>query len=248
MTPRARRLLLALPLLAAAGTSPLWAPRVLRRIDWFAADRVEVNGARLLAPHEVLAASGIRIGVNVWEDPAAWEAALRRHPVIAEARVTRELPSTLRIRIVEKMPAALVQAGTLRAATAEGDLLPVDPARAAVDLPVLPGPARADARGRVGDADVRAALAEVGRLTSLEPALMARVSEVRPAGRGQLRLVLGRPAMDVVLREGMDAPALLRLRAALDEVGRRAAADTTRRGRTQVDARFDDQVVVRTQS
>ena len=242
---RRRRLVLAAlaVLTAAAASSPRWAPPLLARIPWFAAERVEVTGARLLAPHEVLAASGVRIGVSVWTDPAAWEAALARHPVVASARVTRRLPKTLRIRVVEKTPAALVQAGTLRPATADGEVLPVDPARAAVDLPLLQGRVKEDRASRVTDAAARAALAETARLAALDPALMARVSEVRPAGKSDVRLTLA--AADVLLRAGADEPALGRLRAALDDVARRAAADTARQGRPVIDARFDDQVVVR---
>jgi cell division protein FtsQ len=226
----------------AAAASPLWAPPVLVRIGWFAAKRVEVTGARLLAPHEVLAASGVRIGVNVWTDPAAWEAALRRHPVIAEAEVTRDLPATLRIRVVEKRPAAFVQAGVLRPVTADGEVLPVDPARAAVDLPLLAAKPTPDTAGRVREPKARAALAEAGRLAELDPALMARVSELRPGPRGETLLALSSPAADVVVARGIGEPGLVRLRAALDDVARRLPAGG---GRAKVDARFEDQVVVR---
>ena len=240
------RLALIAPPLAAAAASPWWAPPLGRRIDWFGAERVEVTGVHLLAPHEVLRASGLRVGTNVWSDPAPFVAALRRHPAIADARVVRVLPRTLRIRVTEKTPAALVLAGTLRPATADGEVLSVDPAREPIDLPLLAGRVKTDARGRVTDAGTRAALAEAGRLGVLEPALMARVSELRP-GRGELRLVLGRPAVDVLVRSGLPPEALARLRAALDDVAARAAADTTHHGRPVVDARFDDQVVVRWQ-
>lgn len=248
---RARRVLgraLLLALLGAAASSPYWGPRAGRRIDWFAAERVEVTGARLLAPHEVLRASGVVVGLNVWTDPAPYVAALRRNPAVADARITRVLPRTLRIRVTEKSPAALVQAGTLRPATAEGEVLAVDPSRSALDLPLFTTRVRVDGRGRITDADARAALAEAGRLGALEPALMARVSEVRPLGRDGLRLILSAPAADVLVRDGISADAVVRLRAALDDVLRRAAADTTQHGRPVLDARFDDQVVVRHQS
>jgi len=236
--------------LAAAGaigvlaSSPLWAPPALRQVGWFGARRVEVSGTRLLAPHEVLAASGVRVGSNVWTDAGGWEAALEKHPVIEGATVTRRLPHTLRIRVTEKTPAALVEAGTLRPATADGEVLPVDPARAAVDLPLVAARFKmGDDRKRISDPGARVALAEAARLGALDPALMARVSELRPAGRGEVRLVMD--GADVLLRAGAGEPALVRLRAALDDVARRAATDTIRAGRVVVDARFDDQVVVR---
>jgi len=241
-----RALLLAL--LAGVASSPLWGPRAGRRIDWFAAERVEVTGARMLAPHEVLKASGVTVGLNVWTDPAPYVAALRRDPAVADAEIVRVLPRTLRIRVTEKAPAALVQAGTLRPATADGEVLALDPARTAVDLPLFTGRVRVDRRGRIADAEARAALAEAGRLGALEPALMARVSEVRPLGRDGLRLILSTPAADLLVRDGISPEAVVRLRAALDDVVRRAAADTTAHGRPVLDARFDDQVVVRHQS
>ncbi|HEU4456469.1 MAG TPA: FtsQ-type POTRA domain-containing protein [Longimicrobium sp.] len=234
--------------LAAAGigiaaSSPLWAPPALRQVGWFGARRVEVSGTRLLAPHEVLAASGVRIGANVWTDAGDWESALERHPVISEATVTRRLPHTLRIRVTEKSPAALIEAGTLRPATADGEVLPVDPARAAVDLPLVTARVKTDDRRRISDPGARVALAEAARLGALDPALMARVSELRPAGKGEVRLVMD--GADVLLRAGADEPALVRLRAALDDVARRAVGDSVSTGRVVVDARFDDQVVVR---
>jgi hypothetical protein len=240
-----RALLLAL--LGGAASSPYWGPRAGRRIAWFAAERVEVTGASLLAPHEVLRASGVRVGLNVWTDPAPYVAALRRNPAVADAEIVRVLPRTLRIRVTEKAPAALVQAGTLRPATADGEVLAVDPARAPVDLPLFTARVRVDGHGRIADAEARAALAEAGRLGALEPALMARVSEVRPAGRDGLRLILSAPAADLLVRDGISPEAVVRLRATLDDVARRAAADTTQHGRPVLDARFDDQVVVRRQ-
>ncbi|HET7463967.1 MAG TPA: FtsQ-type POTRA domain-containing protein [Longimicrobium sp.] len=229
---------------AAGAAAPYWAPPLGRRIAWFAAERVEVSGARLLAPQQVLRASGVRVGTNVWADPAPFLAALRREPAVASAEVVRVWPRTLRIHVVEKTPAALVQAGVLRPATADGEVLAVDVAASGLDLPLYTGRVKVDARRRIGDAEARATLAEAARLAELEPALMARVSEVRPLSATETRLVLSRPAADVLVRDGIGADALVRLRAALDDVAGRAASDTTH-ARVVVDARYDDQVVVR---
>jgi cell division protein FtsA len=182
---RARRAaLLAGGVLLAAGAATFrgWGPPLLREVPWFDASRIEVAGARLLAPHEVVSASGVRIGASIWTDPAAWEAALRRHPVVADATVERRLPSTLRIRVREKRPVALVAAGTLRPATAAGELLPVDPVRVPVDLP-LAG-AAPDTATRVADPAVLRLLAEAARLAGADPVLMARVSELAAGPEG----------------------------------------------------------------
>lgn len=244
MSALALRLGAAATVLAAAASAPAWGPRVLRDTPWFGTERVEVVGARLLAPHEVLAASGIRMGESVWADPAGWETALRRHPVVAAAEVTRDLPHTLRIRVTEKRPAALVERGTLRPATADGEILPVDPARVPVDLPILRARVTEGPDRRVKEPAARRLLAETGRLASLDPALAARVSEVRPAGDGALLLALASPAAEVVVPEGAAVGRLRLLRAALADVARRPLGDSAR-GIVRLDLRFEDQVVVR---
>jgi cell division septal protein FtsQ len=163
---------------------------------------------------------------------------------VASARVTRVLPHTLRVRIVEKAPAALVQAGTLRPATGAGEVLAVDPARGQVDLPLLAGAVQLDARGRVKSPAARAALAEAARLAEADPALMARVSEIRAGGGGELLLVLSAPAARVRLNPHSDAATLARLRAVLERLGRAAPGDSAAPA-PLLDARYDDQVVVR---
>lgn len=238
MKTRAKLALLGLAA-AGAGSSPFWGPPALRRVPLFDADRIEVAGSALLAPHEVVAASGMEIGASVWTDPAAWEAALRRHPVIADAAVERRLPGTLRIRVTEKRPAAFVAAGTLRPATAGGEILPVDPARVPVDLPIA-GTAP-DTATRVRDRETLRLLAEAGRLADADPVLMARVSELRAGADGATRLLLAHPRAEVLLPAGAAGARLTQLRAALADVAGRVPEG----GRAQVDARFADMVVVR---
>lgn len=240
-TVRGRLLVVALPL-ALLGVA--CAPHLLRRVPWFAVSRVEVSGARLLAPHEVLAASGAAPSQNVWDDPAGWERALREHPVIAAATVSRRFPATLRIRIREREPAALVQAGTLRPVTPDGALLPLDPARAPVDLPLARLQTPLDSARRVADPRDRALLAEVGRLMRLDAPLMARVSEVRSVGQGQLLLSMSEPAAEVRLPAGAGGARLAQLRAALLEIGRRHRDVPAGAPPVHLDLRFRDQIVV----
>jgi hypothetical protein len=131
----------------------------------------------------------------------------------------------------------------LRPATADGEILPVDPARVPVDLPILRAPVR-ERGGRVADSATLALLAETARLSSLDPALVARVSEVAAGRGGTTTLLLSSPAAEVVLPAGAGGDRLRLLRAALADVARRAPADSAR-GLARLDLRFADQVVVR---
>lgn len=226
---------------ACAAAAWLYGPAALRGIDWFDVRTVEVSGTRLLAPHEVLAVAGISSGQSLWDDRETWERPLREHPAIASARVTRRIPGTLRVRVEEKHPVAYVEAGTLRLATAGGELLPVDPTRRPVDLPIV--------RAEWGDPEqvavARRLLALAGRLEALDPALLARVSEIRATRRGG-GAVLVHPLGEIVVAPDADAARLAELRAVIADLERRAAANRqVAPSGVRVDLRYDDQVVVR---
>ena len=231
-----RRIIL-LVLLVVAVAAPFWAPLGLQRLDRFSVDRVEVVGTRILAPHEVLAASGITPRHNVWQSPRRWEAALERHPVVEEAQITRRVPGTLVIRVLEARPAGLADAGTLQLISAEGTILPVDLARVPIDLPLL------RTRGLARPA-AQAVWAESGYLSQLDQALWARVSEVRPAPGGALMLRIGTPEVHVMLPRRASALHLRQLRSTLDHLTRQPRPDSGAPPR--VDLRWEDQVVIST--
>jgi cell division protein FtsQ len=217
---------------------------LLRSLALFHVERVEVAGAQLLAPHEVLAASRVSAGQSVWDDPQPWIDALQAHPVIRAASVQRSLPGTLLIRIEERRPVALIEAGSLRPVTADGEVLPVDPARTPVDLPLVRATV-APADSYVRDPAVKRVLAELGRLAVLDPSLLVRVSEIGQPSAGELRLTLGHPVAELLLPEGAGADQLRQLRAVFDHLERRAADAQSPQRIVRVDARFADQVVVR---
>src|SRR5690606_15562586 len=96
---------------AAAALSALVAqsPRLLRRLEYFAVDQVEVTGTRYLAPEAALSISGIAAPANVFDDPEPWRQALLAHPLVADARIERRLPGTIILRITETEPVALAR-------------------------------------------------------------------------------------------------------------------------------------------
>ena len=220
----------------------------MRRVPQFAVARVEVSGISLLSAAEVIAAAGIQRGQNVWSEPKQWEVPLRRHPLIMHADVSRDLFTGLRVHVEEERPVALVAAEVLRPTTAAGELLPVNPARLALDLPIVQGVAISAAHSRLRERRDRQLLTELGRLSNLDPALVARVSEVRASAEGDLLLTLTRPAAHLILPAGADPLLLLQLRAVVTDLERRAASGTAPDSAAPVplvDFRFGGQAVLR---
>ena len=103
----------------------------------FSARQVEVTGASHLSRAKVLRLAGVGPGTNLfWLHTGAPEAKLERNPWIADAEVTRSLPSTLRITIHERTAVAqFPRDGDFLVVATDGTILARRPVRR--DLPLL---------------------------------------------------------------------------------------------------------------
>ncbi len=229
--------------LVAAGVTALAAdlPRLLRRLEFFRVERVEVVGTRYMAPHDVLALSGITSASSLFDDADAWRAALEGHPLVAAVRVERDLPSTVVLHVTEAEPVAFVRTPELRPVDASGRLLPIDPAERSLDLPVLATTSRIGDDERIADPASLALLATLNAVRGSEPMLAAAVSEVAPAADGAVRLVLGEPAhAEVLLPADAGGLRLRQLGVTIEDLRAREEFARVKR----IDVRFHDQVVV----
>jgi cell division protein FtsQ len=223
---RLRLALLGLVVLLLLGT-PWWGPLVMRRMDFFRVRRVEIVGAHYVAPSDILSRLNVDTTASVWNPTKPLAARVARYPEIRTVEVRRKLPGTLVVEITERVPVALVPAnGGFRVYDAHGVLLPIDPARVTVDVPVL---MQRDT----------ALLRLLGSIRAGMPALYARVSSVRRVGRDELVLQLKtgpvRAMQDVTLDRLSE----------IDPV----EADLARRQvrAAEIDLRYRDQVIARIQ-
>ncbi len=184
----------------------------LTRSPYFAAHKIEVRGTSHVTRSEVLRIAGITPGTNVFTlDAGSAEARLERDPWIAQATVTKDLPSTLVIDIHERVAVAVVETGgALRLVANDGALLEAALPRTAAGLPTIastepgvrPGP------GAIGGA-ARA-------IAAMAPTLRGRVHGVSILSDGQLRVDLTSGA-EVAYGEAVDlSEKAMALRALLD--------------------------------
>jgi cell division protein FtsQ len=201
------------------------APLGMRHLDYFRVRRVEIVGGRYITPASVTALMAVDTTGSVWDRLGPLEDRVREHPQVREVRVSRRLPGTLIVRIDENLPVALVSlADGLHPYDRDARPLPIDPSRTPVDLPVI---ARRDTLVlRLLD-DLRAA----------DPAVFARVSEVRWDEGGGLRVLMS----GLIVRAPTDCSAARFLEILPVE------QDLARRGHkaAELDLRYRDQVVAR---
>lgn len=150
-------------------------PRLLSTLDYFHVQTVQLEGARFMTPTAVIAALGADTSVSVFDDPARFVAKVESIPLVARATVRRRLPGTLVVTIVERIPVALVPtADGFRGVDSAGRRLPIDPAVAVFDAPVVlpPGGARDTAADR-------ALFNLLGSIRARNPALFESLEEAR---------------------------------------------------------------------
>lgn len=257
---RIRRALLAAGGLAALGallSAPWWARPALGHFRFFAVRRVEVEGARYASVPELVRRLGVDTTQSVWTDLGPLRARVADHPLVARVELSRRLPATLVVRVVERVPVGMAPARGARLAVydAQGHALPIEPhAAGGLDVPLLA-------------ARDTALLRLLGALRADAPRLYARVSEARrvavpgvqragvpagnaaasefvltlvPAGDGAAATVAAPPAPVVVrLASDVTVARLADLLPVEDELARRRVRVA------ELDLRFRDQVVAR---
>ena len=223
-TGRRHTIALAVLALLLIITIPLW-PRALAKLAYFRVRKVEIQGARYIAPSEILQRLAVDTTTSVWHPLAPLGERVASHPGLRSARVRRRLPGTLVVSVQERVPVALVpSAQGFRVYDERGTALPIDLTRVPVDAPIALQ--RDTAIFRL-----------LGAMRTETPTLYRRLDDVRREGRDELTLTL-----DSVRVRAMTDVTPVRLQdlepVELDLAKRRVRA-------AELDLRFRDQVIAR---
>ena len=207
--------------------SPWWGRRALRALAYFHVRSVQVVGTHYLSPRDVVAAMRVDTMASAWDDLKPYASRVQSLTLVQHADVERELPGTLVVHVTETLPVAMAPtAGGLRVYDARAQVLPIDPAKTDVDVPIIDRP----------DAVVTRLL---GGVEEASPRFFARISSVVQHRDRELVVQLDRG----LVRAGLDVTPQRLAGAGI------VAADLERRGQryTELDLRYRDQVVARLQ-
>lgn len=206
----------------------LWrgVPLLLRQVGFFRVRQIELVGVRYLAPAAVISSLRLAPGASVFDDVDEMTARVRALPGVADVRVVRRVPGSLKVIVREVEPIALVPgSGTreLSVVDGEGRPLPYDPSRRALDLPVAAS----------ADSGLVAMLALV---QAVDPTLFEEITTAR-ANRSDVVLELGKRRLLLARDAG---PEVIR---AVVQVTQDLASRSRRYA--ELDARYAGQIVVR---
>jgi cell division protein FtsQ len=222
-------------------------------MEFFQLRRVAVEGTRFISPESVIEKLAVDTSRSVWDDTEPLLARLRTMPQIAEVTISRKLPGTLVVNIRENLPVALAPSPRgLEAVDSAGLVLPIDPMRSDLDLPV------ANQR----DKSILSLLTDT---RARNPMLYRRISEIAKDGKDSfvlklaplagLRSEAARSGPDSVATESFTSSATLKVRASVGVSVSRLAdifpveSDLMRRRANvaELDLRYRDQVIARLQ-
>lgn len=141
------RTLAAAALSAALGAGCFYGYRWASNAPAFAIREIRFTGLAHAAEPELIARSGMKPGDNLFRTDLLQAArGIEGHPWVAAARLTRKLPGTIEVSVLEHHPAALVQMGGLYVLDEQGKLFKRASPDDALDLPIVSGLSRAEPR------------------------------------------------------------------------------------------------------
>ena len=224
---------LAGPIAARAGS--------LLTTSRFAIARVDVAGQNRLSAEEVVKASGLAPGQNLWSlDARRAVAGVEALPLVRRAEVVRSFPNRVTVYVEERQPFTLVNAGGLNWVDEQGVPLGPETRAVSLDVPVISGVARDDvAAGRIASDRVAAGVALLRTLMRAQSPLLSEISEIdvsRPEGPVLFML----DGIEVRIGSEDWDGRLARLGGVIAQL--RASGQSV----TSIDLRFRDQVVLTT--
>ncbi|MBI2893040.1 MAG: FtsQ-type POTRA domain-containing protein [Deltaproteobacteria bacterium] len=218
------RVLIAGGIVTALAALGFFVHHYVTNSEHFEIREIVIRGMSRVGRDEILEAGGIAAGANIFRlDVDGAERKIGQIAWIREARVVRRLPGTVRVRVRERTPSALIELEGLYLVDAEGEIFKKLGERDPADLPVITGLARQtviDHPRASGDA-IREALGLVAEYDDGGLANRAPLSEIHRDGASGFSLVLADGATRVRLGPGPYRVKLARLSRLLQELGRR---------------------------
>ena len=207
--------------------------------------RVTVAGNNVVMANEILQLAHIETGAKLYDlDLMRIQKDVLSHYFLKEVVVERDLPSTVRITVVERSPLAMISGGELRYLDPEGVVLPHSVSGELFDLPLISG-IPSGLSTNVGSVlrhpDIEEALNILTTAKHVGNDLFHLVSEIRLRNGGDLVFYTAEAGIPILFGRGNAASKLVRLLTFWESVVRERGPSSLQ----YIDLRFEDQVVVR---
>jgi len=208
-------------------------------------DQVKINGNRIVGTNEIIQLSQIQIGSLLYKaDLTAIQQNVMSHYYIKDAVVERNLPNSIEIQIIERVPVAMINLSEPLFLDEDGVVLPKTVAYRMLDLPMISG-ISADKSFIFGvtvtQPDEIEALQLLAVLRTLNRPLYHNISEIQLRNGGDIVLYSAEGGIPIIFGRGGLSDKIVRLELFWNDIVRTRGVQNLQ----YVDLRYQDQIVAR---
>jgi cell division protein FtsQ len=207
--------------------------------------QIKISGNRIVSTNEIIQLTQVQLGTFLYKtDLTAIQRNVMSHYYIKDAVVERNLPNSITIEIIERVPVALVLLSEPFYLDEDGVVLPKTIGQKIYDLPIITGIPASESfvlGSVIAGPDEIEALQLLSALKVVNRPLYYSISEVHVRNGGDLVLYSAEGGVPIIFGHGELPQKLSRLEAFWNDV-------VTTRGiqfLQYVDLRYQDQIVVR---
>lgn len=229
--------LLALFVLLAAGLKTRWQ-------RYTPVKQVVVEGTSVLSREEIVRLMNLQTTQPMYDiDLTSVQRNIMTNSFIQSAVIQRDPPAALRVTVVERKPAAILNAGELYYLSEDGTVLPYIASEETYDIPVISGLDSVKgikAGQKLQHADVQEALQIITASKYTSKELFHTISEIRLRKGKDLVLYSFETGVPIIFGKGDAVKKMVKLDAFWQQFMQGGASPDIQ----YIDIRFDDQVVV----
>jgi cell division protein FtsQ len=207
--------------------------------------QITVDGNRIVGTNEILQLTQVPKGTLLYRaDLMAIQRNVMGHYYIKDALIERNLPSTIHITVVERIPIAMTDRAETLYLDEDGFVLPRTISRKLFDLPIISGiPEHAVLKpgSVVTQPDLKEALLLLGVMKEVNRPLYHNISEVHMRDGGDILLYSAEGGVPIIFGRGDISGKLANLEAFWNDVVRVRGPQNLQ----YIDLRYQDQIVVR---
>ena len=207
--------------------------------------QIKVDGNRIVGEHQILQLTQVPMNALLYKvDLTAIQRNVMSHHYIKDAVVERNLPNSLHIQVVERIPIALVNRTETLYLDDEGVVLPRSISHRLFDLPVISGIAESEPLvlgSVVTQPDVVEALHLLATMKAANRPMYHNISEVQVRNGGDIVVYSAEGGVPIIFGRDEMPSKLVRLEVFWNDVVRARGTQLLQ----YVDLRYQDQIVAR---
>lgn len=207
--------------------------------------QIKIDGNRIVGQNEILQLTQIQMNTLLYKvDLTAIQRNVMSHHYIQDAIVERNLPNSIHIQIVERIPIAIVNRSETMYVDEYGVVLPRSISHRLFDLPMISGISKNEllALGSIiKQQDVIEALQLIATIKTVDRAMYHNISEVQVRNGGDIVVYSAEGGVPIIFGRDEMPSKLVRLETFWNNVVRTRGTQLLQ----YIDLRYQDQIVAR---